>query len=125
MAEPTQENQAQWMRLLEAHPDWGKRHGGVIADEVGAALCARVAELERDNLVSRSQGYDKGKDERDDLRDALLAILGAPDFRTEYECQHGTPLGQKCGIRGCHLNPVRLALKHLPKSPRPGTPTKP
>jgi hypothetical protein len=38
----------------------------------------------------------------------LKAVLG-PDHLTEYECEHGTPLGRPC-FEGCHLNPTRLAL---------------
>ena len=46
-------------------------------------------------------------------RGAIQALLGEPDFRTEYECEHGTPLGQAC-FRDCHLNPVRSVLPLLP-----------
>lgn len=46
MPKPTEEHQVQWVRLLEAHPEWGRKHCSVIQDEVGASLVARVEELE-------------------------------------------------------------------------------
>lgn len=52
--------------------------------------------------------------ERDAFREGMLALLGDPDFRTEYECQHGTPLGRKC-VKHCNLNPVRAAIKLMPR----------
>ena len=54
------------------------------------------------------------QDERDAFRDGMLALLGGPGFRTEYECEHGTPLGRKC-VKHCHLNPTRDAIKRLPR----------
>jgi len=88
-----------------------------LLDEVDRLL-ARVKELEAkdcESLITLSQVQDRAKDKCDDLQEALLALLGAPGFRTEYECEHGTPLGQKCIASNCHLKPVRFALKHLPK----------
>lgn len=74
----------------------------------------RMGNQIKELTVSLSQVQDRAKDTIEDLTDALRALLGAPDYLTEYECEHGTPLGQRCKVRNCHLRPVRLALKHLP-----------
>ena len=57
----------------------------------------------------------RAEEEKSALKSAIMALLGGPGFRTEYECGHGTPLGKKC-FKDCRLNPVRAVLKHLPKA---------
>lgn len=53
--------------------------------------------------------HNKVTEERDRLRDGMLALLGGDDYLTEYECGHGTPIGSPC-FSDCHLNPTRIAL---------------
>ena len=89
-----------------------------IGGEPAETWMAYIRDLEardRDSLITLSQVLDRHQDKVEDLAEALLSLLGAPDYRTTYECEHGTVLGQKCHARNCHLKPVRLALKHLPK----------
>jgi hypothetical protein len=74
----------------------------------------RLMPGEQEPKIQDLRAFQAIRQERDVFLAGMIALLGAPDYRTEYECQHGTPLGCRCR-KDCHLNVVRAALKHLPR----------
>ena len=52
--------------------------------------------------------------ERDRFRDGMLVLLGPIDGPAVWECAHGVSVKAKCR-KNCHLNPVRDAIKLLPR----------
>lgn len=74
------------------------KHGATSPHDTGISECPSCAVELAAHLEARVAVLEAG----------MAAVLG-DDHLVEYECEHGTPLGQPC-FSDCHLNPTRRAL---------------